>query len=202
MGFGGETLGSGSLITSPPSACGLWACCHPTDHTWLGSLRVAEECSLLLVAPSHLRRPRVKSDLSFTSLSGKWDGAEGGTRQIALPLPLGGAVSGPRPLCFGPSQVPSFLAGLGLGEVINAAARKHHMAITGTPSPSKGKILWQELLGLLEWGASGRVPGVPVFPGISRTGSEVSSQSSSGRRWPASCLHGWFAPLPWVPLWA
>ena len=68
-------------------------------------------------------------------------GLEGGTRQTALPLPLGGAVSGLRPLCFGPSQVPSFLAGLGLGEVINTAARKYHMAITGTPSPYKGKIL-------------------------------------------------------------
>lgn len=81
-------------------------------------------------------------------------GLEGGTRQIALPLPLGGAVSGPRPLCFGPSQLPSFLAGLGLGEVINTAARKYHVAITETPAPSKGKILWQELLGLLEWGAA------------------------------------------------
>ena len=52
-------------------------------------------------------------------------GLEGGTRQTALPLPLGGAVSGLRPLCFGPSQVPSFLAGLGLGEVINTAVVGH-----------------------------------------------------------------------------
>lgn len=31
--------------------------------------------------------------------------------------------------------------------------RQHHVAITETPAPSKGKM-WQGLLGLLEWGAA------------------------------------------------
>lgn len=57
--------------------------------------------------------------------------------------------------------------------------------------------------GLIRVGSSsGRVPGVPVFPEISRTESVVSSHSSSGQWWSASCHHGWFALLLWVTLWA
>lgn len=32
--------------------------------------------------------------------------------------------------------------------------REHHVAVTETPAPSEGQILWQGLLGLLEWGAA------------------------------------------------
>ena len=84
-------------------------------------------------------------------------GLERSTRQIALPAPLGGAVSGPGP---SGSALPRVLLswldweGLERGEGINTASRKHHVAITETPAPSKGKMLWQELLGLLEWGAA------------------------------------------------
>lgn len=129
-------------------------------------------------------------------------GLEGGTRQTALPLPLGGAVSGPRPLCFGPSQLPSFLAGLGLGEVINTAARKYHVAITETPAPSKGKILWQELLGLLEWGAA---LGGCQESCISRNKQNRDCGLQPQLLWAmvASQLPPWLVcPLLWVPLWA